>query len=105
MTALGAAASLALPLVALPILVGGVMRWWLKTKLRSKVEVGAAAAALYIVLLYGFGLLVGVSDPGAEVEGSAFLLLFLGLLGVPLAVAVALRVRSVIARDATRTGT
>ena len=78
------------------------MKWWLRTKLRPKVAVCAAAAALYLVFLYPFGFLLDVIDPGAEVEGRSFFMLFLGILGAPLAMAVALRVRSVIARDEPR---
>jgi len=106
MRTVGAVASLALPLIILPALVGGIIRWWLKTKLQPKIQVGVAAGALYMILLSVFGGLLGASDlAGAEgFMALSFLLLFFGMLGVPIAVGIALRVRRSIARDAIKTG-
>jgi hypothetical protein len=100
MNAIGALASLALPLVALPALVGGVIRWWLKTKMRTAIEVAVGAAALYTILLVCLNMWLGTTEfAEGEVEGSSFLFLFLAILGIPVAVAVALWVRSSMLRD------
>jgi glucan phosphoethanolaminetransferase (alkaline phosphatase superfamily) len=94
----GAVASLALPLIVLPALVGGIMRWWLKRRLRPTLQVAIAAAALYVILLIGTGIWLSATElaEGEGFIGLQFLLLFLAILGIPIAVAVALWVRSSI---------
>ena len=96
MTAVAAFAALALPLIALPALVGAFTKWWLKSKLRPKTEVGLAAGALYVLLLAILGGILNARAEGEDFMAIPFLMIFLGVLGVPIAVAVALRVRSTI---------
>ena len=105
MTGIADAASLVVPLVALPALVGAIMRWCLQIRLRPQIEVGVAAGALQLILVLILGGLVcGRSLVGyegrQEPEGLSSLFFFFGVLGIPIAVAIALRVRAVIARNA-----
>ena len=81
------------------------MRWWLQIRLRSQIEVGVAAGALQLILVSIVGGFVcGRSLVGyegrQESEGLSSLFFFFGALGIPIAVAVALRIRAVIARNA-----
>jgi hypothetical protein len=104
MTDVAGAAVLALPVIILPIFVGVIMRMWLKTKVESSIAVGLAAVALHVSLLAVLAVLLRRSDlAGAEagdgVQGLSGLFLF-GMLGTPIAVAVALRIRTVVARNA-----
>ena len=63
------------------------MRWWLRIRLRTPIEVGVASGALHIILVSIIGrFVVGSGLVGYEgqdqPEGLSSLFFFLGVLGV-----------------------